>query len=68
VAYYRVSTQRQGRSGLGQEGQREAVAAFLRTSLARLLAEFTEIESRKRDDRPSSIGRSAGRRSQVLGL
>lgn len=47
VAYYRVSTERQGRSGLGLDAQREAVAAFLRPAPALLLSEFTEAESGK---------------------
>lgn len=46
VAYYRVSTERQGESGLGLEAQREAVARFVGS--ASLLSEFTEIESGKR--------------------
>lgn len=49
VAYYRVSTAKQGASGLGLEAQREAVAAFLR---GQAIAEFTEVESGKRADRP----------------
>src|SRR5687768_3505235 len=52
VAYYRVSTSRQGRSGLGLEAQREAVAQFLRTSDVNLIAEFTEVESGTRTGRP----------------
>lgn len=53
VAYYRVSTNRQGRSGLGLEAQREAVARFLAGHPgAALLSEFTEVESGKRADRP----------------
>jgi DNA invertase Pin-like site-specific DNA recombinase len=52
VAYYRVSTSRQGRSGLGLEAQREAVAQFLRTSDGNLISEFTEVESGSRNDRP----------------
>jgi DNA invertase Pin-like site-specific DNA recombinase len=46
VAYYRVSTERQGESGLGLEAQRAAVARF--THGASLLSEFQEIESGKR--------------------
>ena len=53
VAYYRVSTDRQGRSGLGLEAQRHAVAAFLENGSSwERLAEFTEVESGKRTDRP----------------
>lgn len=52
VAYYRVSTASQGRSGLGLEAQREAVRAFLAGSHGTLLAEHTEVESGKVDNRP----------------
>jgi DNA invertase Pin-like site-specific DNA recombinase len=52
VSYLRVSTKEQGRSGLGLEAQREAVAAFLAGQNARLACEFIEVESGKRSDRP----------------
>jgi len=52
VAYYRVSTDKQGRSGLGLEAQREAVANYLDGGPWTLAGEFTEIESGKRSDRP----------------
>jgi DNA invertase Pin-like site-specific DNA recombinase len=52
VAYYRVSTARQGRSGLGLEAQRAAVRDHLSGDSWRLVAEFTEVESGKRSDRP----------------
>lgn len=52
VAYYRVSTKRQGRSGLGLEAQQEAVTGFLNGGRWRLVAEFTEVESGRRSDRP----------------
>lgn len=52
VAYYRVSTERQGRSGLGLEAQREAVRAFLAGKGWPPLAEVVEVESGKRRDRP----------------
>jgi DNA invertase Pin-like site-specific DNA recombinase len=52
VAYYRVSTQRQGRSGLGLEAQQEAVHNHLNGGDWRVVAEFTEVESGKRKDRP----------------
>lgn len=52
IAYYRVSTKRQGASGLGLEAQREAVLRYLNGGNWNLLAEFTEVESGKKDDRP----------------
>lgn len=53
VAYYRVSTTGQGESGLGLEAQRMAVQAYLATNpTAELVAEFTEIESGKKKNRP----------------
>lgn len=52
VAYYRVSTARQGRSGLGLEAQQKAVADYLNGGCWELLAEFVEVESGKSDDRP----------------
>jgi DNA invertase Pin-like site-specific DNA recombinase len=52
VAYFRVSTQKQGRSGLGIEAQRAAVAAYLNGGDWQIVGEFTEVESGKRADRP----------------
>jgi DNA invertase Pin-like site-specific DNA recombinase len=52
VAYFRVSTARQGRSGLGLEAQRKAVADFLNGGNWELIAEITEVESGTRNDRP----------------
>lgn len=52
VAYYRVSTARQGLSGLGLEAQRAAVAAHVVQTRATLLAEFTEVESGRKSHRP----------------
>lgn len=50
VVYYRVSTERQGRSGLGLEAQRTMVEQFINHD-DQVVAEFTEIQSGKRDDR-----------------
>lgn len=47
VAYYRVSTDKQGKSGLGLEAQRDAVAAYLNGGHWTVLKEFTEMESGK---------------------
>ena len=52
VSYLRVSTDRQGRSGLGLEAQRKAVTDYLDGGRWELLAEFVEVESGKRSDRP----------------
>lgn len=52
VAYYRVSTQRQGESGLGLDAQRMAVTEYLTRTSGRLVSEITEVESGKRNDRP----------------
>jgi DNA invertase Pin-like site-specific DNA recombinase len=52
VAYFRVSTDRQGESGLGLEAQRKAVTDYLNGGSWQLIAEFTEVESGKRSDRP----------------
>jgi DNA invertase Pin-like site-specific DNA recombinase len=49
VAYYRVSTARQGRSGLGLEAQQSLIQNFLNGGNWELVAEFTEIESGKSD-------------------
>ena len=52
VAYYRVSTQRQGLSGLGLEAQQAAVRTHLNGGNWKIVAEYTEVESGKRSDRP----------------
>lgn len=52
ISYYRVSTQQQGRSGLGLEAQKKAVADYLSDGEWELLHEFVEIESGRRKDRP----------------
>ncbi len=53
VSYLRVSTVRQGASGLGLEAQRAAVAAHLNGGDWKLLREIVEVESGKRNDRPA---------------
>src|SRR5712691_6826905 len=52
IAYLRVSTDKQGHSGLGIEAQRKAVSDYLDGGNWQLLAEHVEIESGKRSDRP----------------
>lgn len=53
VAYVRVSTARQGRSGLGLEGQLQALDGYAQTSSARIAKTYREVESGKRaDNRP----------------
>ena len=52
VAYYRVSTDKQGRSGLGLEAQRAAVAAHVASTRGAVAAEFVEVESGRKKDRP----------------
>lgn len=52
IAYYRVSTARQGRSGLGLEAQRAAVATYLNGGDWKIVDEFVEVESGRRSDRP----------------
>jgi DNA invertase Pin-like site-specific DNA recombinase len=52
IAYYRVSTAKQGRAGLGLDAQAASVAAFVQERGATVVASFTEIESGKRNERP----------------
>lgn len=52
VAYYRVSTEAQGRSGLGLDAQRHSVRALCEGRSWQIVAEYTEVESGKRNDRP----------------
>src|SRR5215472_17560399 len=52
VSYLRVSTDKQGRSGLGLEAQRVAVESYLNGGRWTLIAEYVEAESGKRSDRP----------------
>ena len=55
VAYERVSTARQGASGLGLEAQRKTIKDFATSRGAEVLARFTEVESGKRADRPELL-------------
>jgi DNA invertase Pin-like site-specific DNA recombinase len=51
VAYYRVSTQKQGINGLGMDAQRHSVLNYLDGGNWKLIAEFAEVETGKRSDR-----------------
>ena len=55
VVYYRVSTDQQGKSGLGLEAQQAAVRDYLNGGSWQLVAEHVEIETGKRDDRPELV-------------
>jgi hypothetical protein len=60
VSYLRVSTCRQGQSGLGIEAQRKAVEDFLNGGSWELAKEYVEVESGKKTDRPGAGGSSEG--------
>jgi DNA invertase Pin-like site-specific DNA recombinase len=53
ISYLRVSTERQGKFGLGIDAQREAVTTFATARRGEILAEYVEVESGKRDNRPA---------------
>ena len=56
IAYYRVSTTRHGKSGLGLEAQRSAIMTYLNGGNWDLIEEFTEVESGKRvKNRPALV-------------
>lgn len=69
IAYYRVSTDRQGRSGLGLDAQRAAVARHAAGAGGIVCAAFEEVESGKRSDRPqlaAAMAESRARRAVLL--
>jgi DNA invertase Pin-like site-specific DNA recombinase len=65
VSYCRVSTAKQGRSGLGLEAQRQAINDYLNGGQWKLVAEYVEIETGKNDERPEL--RKALHRAKVTG-
>ena len=71
VAYHRVSTANQGRSGLGLEAQRAAVEAFAKAEGFDIVESFTEVETGKGSDaldrRPQLGGLEGGEEAQVPG-
>src|SRR3954454_14416140 len=52
VAYRRVSTKGQGESGLGLEGQEQAIAAYAAATGCQVIASYTEVESGRKGGRP----------------
>jgi DNA invertase Pin-like site-specific DNA recombinase len=52
IGYIRVSTDKQGKSGLGLEAQREAIARFAAAESLEVAGEFIEVETEKRRRRP----------------
>ncbi len=68
VAYYRVSTDRQGKSGLGLDAQRAAVAKYVAGVGGVVAAEFEEVESGKRNDRPQLAAALAACRARRAAL
>lgn len=69
ICYYRVSTRRQGQSGLGLDAQRAAAAAYAASVRGRIVAEYTETESGKRSDRPqlaAAVARTRAARGTLV--
>jgi DNA invertase Pin-like site-specific DNA recombinase len=55
IAYYRVSTKKQGKSGLGLEGQQKAITDYSQQDGGKIVASYTEIETGKSTDRPELL-------------
>jgi DNA invertase Pin-like site-specific DNA recombinase len=66
IAYFRVSTDRQGKSGLGLDAQREAVRGYV-AGHGSIIEEFTEVESGKKNERPQlALALAACRRHRAV--
>jgi DNA invertase Pin-like site-specific DNA recombinase len=68
ISYLRVSTTRQGISGLGLEAQRQAVESYLNGGNWKVVAEFVEVESGKNSDRPELVKALASARLRRIPL
>jgi len=66
IAYYRVSTVKQGQSGLGLEAQQSSVTGYLNSKNGELLSEYTEIQSGKKDENRPEL-QSALRQCRLSG-
>ena len=67
VAYYRVSTAKQGKSGLGLEAQRAAVQDYAGRIGAQIVKEYVEVESGRKADRPE-LGKALAHVKRSHGL
>lgn len=65
IAYYRVSTAKQGKSGLGLEAQKKMVADFVAVNGGELVKEHVEIESGAKSERPELL--AAIRHADLVG-